>query len=132
MALIAVIVLAAACGGDDEDSPDPTTEATATTDASATPAPNAEAIAAARAYLSSEGVDGNQGDLTNPLSCTEINEDAEGDFCVHDGFSVFAPGLVILVVGDSENPDERAWELRLEPNDEEWTVISAEPFGSTE
>ena len=133
LAPMAAILLFTGCGDDDDENPPTgTTEATATSDASATPAPNAKAIAAAGAYLSSEGVDGNEGALTNPLSCSEINDESEGDFCVHDNFSVYAPGLVILVVGDSEDPDERAWELRLEPDGEDWTVISAGPFGTTE
>jgi hypothetical protein len=59
-------------------------------------------------------------------------EDSAGRFCVHDTFSVYAPGLVILVVGEKDNPYEQAWEIRLEPGESEWQVTSVEPFGSSE
>jgi len=132
--VLAVCLLAlafAACGDDETGPPDPTASGP-----TASPAPSqaadTEAIAATLEYLQTEGVDGNKGELSDPLNCSAITDETPGEFCVHDDFSIYAPGLVILVVGETENPDEQTWEIRLERDDSGWQVTSAEPFGSSE
>jgi hypothetical protein len=124
-------VLLAACG--DDDSPASTPVPTGPTP---TPVPtqtaNQEAIAAAEAYLNEEGVDGNTGDFTDPLNCSSITSDSTGDFCVHDSFSTYAPGLVILVIGDEDDPENETWEIRLSPSEAGWEVTGAERFGTSE
>jgi hypothetical protein len=94
--------------------------------------PNAAAIEAAGAYLEESGIDGNKGELTDPVNCSEITDDTEGEFCVHDTASVFAPGLTILVVGDTQEPNETAWDMRLVPVGSGWEVSSVSPHRATE
>jgi hypothetical protein len=97
-----------------------------------TPVSNAEAIEAAGAYLEETGVDDRQGPFTDPVNCSEITDDTEGEFCVHDAASIFAPGLTILIVGDRDEPNEIAWEIRLLPGESGWEVTSVNPYGSRE
>lgn len=126
----AAAMLLSACG-DSDPSPTP-----APTGPTASPLPtqaaNETAIAAAEVYLTSEGVDGETGEFTDPLNCGDATEDSPGRFCVHDAFTTYAPGLVILRFGDKDDPDEMVWEVRLAPGDEGWQVTSAGPFELSE
>ncbi len=131
LGLIALVMLLTACGDDDDASTDQST-ASPTTNGSSTPQPNQDVTDAAGAYLQETGIDDNTGDLTDPLDCVQINDDTEGDFCIHQAASTYALGLAILVVGDADNPDEDAWEMRLTPTDSGWEVTSVQPYGSTE
>ena len=118
--------LIVACGDDDEV-PAEGTETSPSASAGPTQAANLDAIESARVYLKEEGVDGQKGDFTDPLNCSRLNQDSPGRFCVHDTFSTYAPGLVILVIGDKEGPDEQTWEVRLEPGESDWQVTTAKP-----
>ncbi|HET9476926.1 MAG TPA: hypothetical protein VFP63_05520 [Dehalococcoidia bacterium] len=116
---------AAACG-DDSDAGD-----TQSPTISGTPdlSPRSGGVAAAQRYLQGTGIDGDKGDFTDPVACAEITDDTDGDFCIHEGFSIYAGGLVILRVADRDNPDEDVWEMRLTPAAGGWQVNSVEPFG---
>jgi hypothetical protein len=94
--------------------------------------PNLQAIEAARAYIKETGIEDRTGDLTDPLNCPEITGEPDGEFCIHQSASIYAPGLVILIVGDAESPTENAWEVRLEPSESGWQVSSVDPYGSME
>jgi len=120
------LALTSACGDDDEG-PAEATETSPSASAGPTQAANLDAVETARVYLMENGVDGRKGDFTNPLNCSGLTQDSPGRFCVHDTFSIYAPGLVILVIGDKEGPDERTWEIRLEPGESEWQVTAAKP-----
>jgi hypothetical protein len=127
------VLLVTACGSDEEAvSPDSPTATGPTATAAPTPLPNLQAIEAARSYIKETGIEDRVGDLTDPLNCPEITRDTDGEFCIHQSASIYAPGLVILVVGDAENPTETAWEVRLEPSGSGWQVSEISPFGSTE
>jgi hypothetical protein len=130
MALLATVVVAA-CSDDDE--PTPTADPTGPT---ASPIPtqaaNEAALTAAEAYLTTEGVEGETGEFTSPLNCNDVTEESPGRFCVHDAFTTYAPGLVILRFGDKEDPDETVWEVRLQPGEDDWQVTSAGLFELTE
>jgi hypothetical protein len=137
-ALIKIVILtsvlvAAACGGDEDVAgPSSPTASGPAASAAPTPLPNLQAIEAARAYIKDTGIEDRTGDLTDPLNCPEITEETGGEFCIHQTASIYAPGLVILVVGEVENPTETAWEVRLEPSESGWKVSEISPYGSTE
>lgn len=125
----ALLVVAAAACGDDSDSGD--TESPTT---SGTPdlSPRSGGVSAAQRYLQETGIDGDKGEFTDPVACAEITGDTDGDFCIHEDFSTYAPGLVILRVADKDNPGEDVWEMRLTPGSSGWQVNSVEPFGENE
>lgn len=125
----ALLVGTVAGCGDDSDSGDlqsPTPSGTPDL------SPRSGGVAAARQYLEETGIEGDKGDLTDPVACAEITGDTDGDFCIHEDFSTYAPGLVILRVADTDNPDEDVWEMRLTPDSSGWHVDSVEPFGENE
>jgi len=132
VALLTALLLAAC--GDDKDAVDPATPTATGPSASAAPPSllNVEAIEAARTYIQETGIEDRKGELTEPLNCPEITEDTDGEFCIHQAASIYAAGLVILVVGDAEGPSETAWEVRLAPSGSGWRVIGVTPYGSTE
>jgi hypothetical protein len=129
LALLGLLSIVAACddGDSDESSGDQPTQPP-TGSSGPTPEPDLEAIESARIYLQETGIDGRTGDLTDPLNCPEITDDTDGDYCIHQGASIYALGLVILVIGDADDPDE-AWEMRLAPTESAWEVTSVEPYG---
>ncbi len=132
-AIVLALAAIVAVGCNDDDSP--SGESTPTPEAGSpapTQAADASAILAAHTYLTEEGVEGKKGGLTDPLNCADATKDSPGRFCVHDGFTIYAPGLVILRIGEKEKPGERVWEVRLEPDGEGWRVTSTEPFGLSE
>jgi hypothetical protein len=129
-ALAFAVILAVGCNND--EGPNSTSTPTQQGSAVPTQAANADAIQAAHTYLTEEGVEGKKGGLTDPLNCVGVSKDSPGRFCVHDAFTTYAPGLVILRIGEKEKPDERVWEVRLQPGGEGWQVTSAEPFGLSE
>jgi len=131
-ALTLVAIVAAGCKNDDEGSGSDATPTQPAGSAAPTQVANADAILAAHTYLTEEGVEGKKGGLTDPLNCSDANKDSPGKFCVHDAFTTYAPGLVILRIGEKEKPDERVWEVRLGPDGESWQVTSAGPFGVSE
>jgi hypothetical protein len=126
-----VVLLLGACGGGDSATPSPTASGPTSTPLT-TQAANETAIAAAEAYLTSEGVDGEKGEFSDPLNCADVTEDSPGKFCVHDSFSTYAPGLVILNFADKDSPDDNVWVMRLAPDGGDWQVTSAEPFELSE
>lgn len=125
----ALLVGTAAACGDDSDSGDTQSPTT-----SGTPdlSPRSGGVAAAQRYIQETGIDGDKGELTDPLACADITDDTDGNFCIHEDFSTYAPGLVILRVADRDNPDEDVWEMRLTPDSSGWRVDSVEPFGDNE
>jgi hypothetical protein len=130
-AAAAVALLLGACGDDDNAAPSPTASGPTPTPR-VTQAANETAIAAAEAYLTSEGIDGEKGEFTVPLNCADLTDDSPGKFCVHDSFSTYAPGLVILNFAHKVSPDDNVWVMRLAPDGGDWQVTSAEPFELSE
>lgn len=130
-AAAAAALLVSACSDDNNAAPSPTTSGPTATPLM-TQAANETAIAAAEAYLTDEGVDGERGEFTVPLNCADLTEDSPGKFCVHDSFSTYAPGLVILNFADKDSPENNVWVMRLAPDDGDWQVTSAEPFELSE
>lgn len=126
-AMTAVLLLAAAsaCGDDSglDHSPSPTGSGPSD------PSPRVGGVEAAEQYLQNTGIDGDKGSFTDPRGCEEINDRTQGDFCVHEGFSTYAAGLVILRIADRDHPDKDVWEMRLTLTDERWQVDSVERFG---
>jgi hypothetical protein len=126
----ALTALAAACGEDGN----PAAERTPL------PAPGGEpgrsarggGIEAARRYLHDTGIDARTGSLSDPPFCEAPEPRTRGDYCIHERASIFAPGLVVLVIGDIENPYEIAWEMRLEPQEGIWTVTSVKQYGAAD
>lgn len=123
---VCLVGLVAACGGDGGKDTTPSPTASAPRDLS----PQVGGVEAARRYLLETGIDGRKGDFTKPRSCAEIGKDAEGEYCVHEAFSVYAPGLVILRVADKDDPLDDVWEMRLSLIDKAWQVNSVQPFGA--
>lgn len=124
-----LLAVLAACG-DDDSGPDLTPSPTA----SGAPdlSPEVGGVEAAQRYLQDTGIDNKRGTFTDPQSCTEVDDDAEGDFCVHENFSTYAAGLVILRVARSDKPGGEVWEMRLALTDDLWQVTSVEPFGEND
>ncbi len=121
--------ITAGCDGDGSrsaESPSPT--------ASGPPdlSPRVGGVEAAGQYLKETGIDGDEGDFTDPRDCAQVNDDTKGEFCVHENFSTYAPGLVILRIARGDNPSEKVWEMRLLLTDGKWEVQSVEPFGVSE
>jgi hypothetical protein len=128
-----VIGLLVACGSGSENEASSTPLSASST---GSPAPttrgNPEAIEAASTYLQETGIDGIKGTFTDPLNCPDITEDTESEFCLHQAASIFGVGLTILVIGDRENPNERAWEMRLSPAESGWEISNVAPYGTSE
>lgn len=130
-ALLLLFVLAMvalmACGGDGGPARSPE-EVTSTPAPSATAGPTptkfkVRSIEAARQYLASTGIDGKKGALTDPFDCADLPKSgAEGEYCIVDDASIYAPGLAILYIADPDKPDERVWEVRLKPDGDDWAV----------
>jgi hypothetical protein len=136
LAGILVVSSFAGCGDDDSppaaSSPATTEDTSPTATLGPTTPPNLEAIEAAGTYLEETGIDGDTGAFTDPLSCNEITDDAEGDYCLHETVSIFAPGLTILIIGEKEDPTNVAWEVRLSRAASSWEVTSVSQYGSRE
>jgi hypothetical protein len=128
--LVLLALTAAACGDDD----DPSGSGTASPIASNADDDQARVIGleAAERYIHDTGIDGHKGELTDPRSCAEVNDKTKGDFCVQEGFSIYAAGLIILRVANADKPDEEVWEMRLVPAGTDWNVTSVEPFPGNE
>ena len=124
--LVLLAVTATACGDDDDSSG----TGTASPIASDTADDQAKVavLEAAERYIRDTGIDGNKGELTDPRSCAEINDKTRGDFCVQEGFSIYAAGLIILRVANADKPDEEVREMRLVPEGPDWNVTSVESF----
>lgn len=124
-----LLVVLAACG-DDDSGPDLTPSPTASgpSDTSS----NVAGVEAAQRYLQETGIDGKRGAFADPRSCAEIDDHTEGVFCVHEDFSTYAAGLVILRIAKSDKPDGDVWEMRLALTDGAWQVTSVEPFGENQ
>lgn len=120
-----LLLAAVACGDDSERDSTPSATASGPPDLS----PRVGGVEAAQRYLQETGIDGDKGSFTDPLACAKMNDDTEGDFCIHEDFSTYAAGLVILRVADRDKPDEDVWEMRLSLTDGLWRVDSVEPFG---
>jgi hypothetical protein len=131
LASISAAALLSACSDDGDPSSTPTPTGP-TASPVPTQAPNEAALAAAEAYLTSDGVDGETGEFTEPLNCNDATEDSPGRFCIHDAFTTYAPGLVILRFGEKDDPEAMVWEIRLAPGDDGWQVTSARPFELSE
>ncbi len=125
--LTPVVVLLAGCSSGDgsmENSASPT--ASGPLDLS----PNVGGVQAALDYLRQTGIDGHKGDFTDPVNCDQVNDDTKGDFCIHPGPSVYAPGLVLLVVAEKDSKDTNVWKMRLERGPADWHVVKVEPFSA--
>lgn len=129
LAAALLVASSAACGGGDSDSP-PTPAPTV----SGPPdlSPEVGGVEAARQYLLETGIDKEKGDLSDPRSCAEVSENTKGKFCVHEDFSTYAPGLVILRVASTDSPQKDVWEVRLLFQDNRWQVTGVKPFGEND
>ena len=116
---------ASACGGGSNSEVTPSPTASGPADLS----PRVGGVEAAQRYLLDTGIDGKKGHLTDPQSCADITDKTEGVFCVHENFSTYASGLVILRIARSNKPAEDVWEMRLSLTNGQWQVTSVEPFG---
>lgn len=125
LAMAALVLALAACGDDSDGDATPSPTSAGPPDLS----PRVGGVEAAQRYLEEAGVDGDTGRFTDPRSCAEIDDGSDGDFCIHEDFSTYAPGLVILRFADKDEPDENVWEMRLTFTDGRWQVNSVEPFG---
>jgi hypothetical protein len=120
--LIAALVLAAtallACG-DDDSAPAPSE----TEGVSPTPEPlfKTASTEALRQYLLNEGIEGETGELTEPVDCTALHDGFDGDYCVFPS-SLYAPALAVILVGDADSPNDNAWQVRVVLEGEEWRV----------
>ena len=123
-----VLAASAACGGDSDSDASPTPTTASPSDA----APEVGGVEAAKRYLQETGIEGETGALTDPRSCAEITDDTPGDFCVHENFSTYAAGLVILGIGNSDDPAGKVWEMRLSYSDGVWIVTGVKVFGENE
>lgn len=131
-ALIAASLLlaAAACGGGDGDGED---GAGGTASPAASPtyvdplSPRVGGLEAARAYLRETGIEGRKGELTDPPQC-DLSDGEDGEFCIHEPLSVFAPGLVLLAVALADDPEGEIWQMRIERQGDAWTVTGGAPF----
>lgn len=124
-----LVALSAACGGGGSDSsPTPAPSASGPPDLS----PEVGGVEAAQRYLLETGIDKTKGRLTDPRSCEEISDSTEGKFCVHEAFSTYAPGLVILRVAKADSPEKEVWEIRLMFQEKSWQVTDVKPFGENE
>lgn len=122
-ALVGAACLIAACGGG-TDSVAPSPSPSGPPDLS----PRVGAVDAMRRYLRETGVDGRNGDLIDPADCAAL-DGGDGDFCIIDDASVYAPGLVILWVADVDHQEEDVWEVHLEPGTNAWEVVQVESLG---
>lgn len=137
-ALTLAIATLAGCGGDGGGtSPTPAPASSATPGASRQPTTEPSSrpggIEGARAYLKETGLGGKKGDLTDPVDCAGLpDKGVKGDFCIIDGASVYAPGLVILFIADADKQTEKVWEVHLKPEGGTWKTTSVEevPPGS--
>lgn len=122
--LLALMVSAAACGGDDaEPTSSPTEHATLE------PGLRADAIEALRSHLAVEGLDGEPGTLTTPVECASLPDDGvQGDYCVIEP-SVYASALALILVGTVEDPSSEAWQVREVFEDGVWRVIETVRLG---
>jgi hypothetical protein len=115
--------LLVACGDDEDtggDEPVPTVSGDPTD-------PRVGGLEAARQLLRNEGIDGEKGDLSNPVDCADLPGEVDADFCLIDDASVYAPGLVILYVARPDDRDD-VWEVRVEhPERGQWEVTNVEP-----
>lgn len=135
LALLALMVIAASCGG--SKAPSPTPAATPALDSTQapeqTPAESkVKSIEAARQYLANTGIDGKKGNLTDPFDCARLPATgANGAFCIVDDASVYAPGLAIIYVANPKKLQTEVWEMRLKPGSGGWEVteVKAVPSG---
>lgn len=123
-----LLALVTGCGGGDDSEATPQPTATVPWDIS----PQVGGVEAARRYLQDTGIDGDKGNFTDPRSCAEVTKDTKGDYCVHENFSTYAPGLVILRIADKDKPLERVWEMRLTLQEKTWQVTEVKPFGESQ
>jgi hypothetical protein len=129
LVVVVPVGLAVACGGGGSDaSPTLSPSPSGRPDLS----PEVGGVEAAQRYLLESGIDEAKGGLTDPRSCAEISDSPEGEFCVHEDFSTYAPGLVILRVARADEPQSEVWEIRLLFRDEQWQVTEVKPFGESE
>jgi hypothetical protein len=131
IALLPVLLfaaLASACGNGDDPAPSPTNSSPADL------SPRVGGLEAMREHLSSEGLDGNTGQVTDPADCKELPQGgADEEFCIIDDASNYGPGVVILYVArvdsrDDNRPDlfNDVWEVHLEPGENAWQVTDVE------
>jgi hypothetical protein len=124
-----LLTVANACSGDDgEFTATPSPSASELPDDS----PQVAGVEAARQFLQKTGIEGKKGNFTDPRACTEITGDTQGKFCVHEDFSTYAPGLMILRLAEARKRDEKVWEMRLVKRDGNWSVTDVQPFGGEE
>lgn len=130
VAALAVLIFATAIAcGDDDDS---ATLPPATSSESATPDESFKGLSreALRTFLSSDGLDGRAGALTDPIECAELPEEGvDGDFCIVEP-STYTPALALIIVADVEDREEEAWQVRVVLEDGEWRVIEAVKLGT--
>ena len=114
--LFGLCVAILACGGDGA----PSTSAPA---ASADLPPKVGGVEAMRSYLLTSGLDGNKGKFTDPINCADLPSGVgDGDYCVIDAASVYAPGLVILFVADAHSQQNNVWQVHINRNSAGWQV----------
>lgn len=134
VALTAILTLAllamAACGDGDDDSQQNDGSPTPTPEASPDESVRAKALEAVREYVESVGLDGETGTLTDPLECADLEDgDANGDYCIAEP-GTYGPGLALVLVADTEQPEERGWQVRVVFENDEWHVTEAVSLAS--
>ncbi len=81
------------------------------------------AVEALRLYLQDTGLDGNEGDLTDPIDCTTAELiSAEGEFCLVVDAGHYAPALAILFVTYRGSGDSWQIHVDLDVENSVWKV----------
>jgi hypothetical protein len=140
-AVVMLLVLCLACGGNDDS---------ASTPAPTRPASPAllpvESIAAIGEYISDTGLDGQSFELTEPAGCEEIQEEegaatsneqrqqiieaTRGRLCINRGASLIRDDRAVATV--QEYVSGAGWVVSLELTDGVWTVTDVQPLGFSE
>lgn len=126
--LLAIATVAAGCSDDDDASPTSADTPSPSSQATQEPIRRTESLAALRTYLFETGLDGERGDLTDPVGCESLpEEDIEGDYCVF-ATSTFAAALALILVADVDDIENRAWQVRVVLEDGSWAVTETVRF----
>jgi len=125
----ALALLALACSGDGGRGAQPPGSLTPVISPNLPPSGRAP-VEALRLYLQETGLDGDKGDLTDPVDCRVAESvGADGEFCIVVDAGHYAPALAILFV--TRRDSGLSWEVRvnLDVEEDAWEVTSADPLG---
>ena len=130
-AVLALFVLACnGDGGQQTPAPQATGSPTPVTAPTLPPAgdPPVEAL---RLYLRDTGMNGDKGDLTDPIDCAMAEEaGAEGEFCIIVDAGHYAPALAIVFVINRET--EHSWQVHVDLDVESstWEVTNVDSLSA--